>query len=103
MARVTREDWLNAARDILIEGGFARLTLENLLARLGVTHGSFYHHFKNRQALTEAILKQWRQEMTLDVVTAASEIGDIQERARALINIGNRRVGNDSLNKQPQG
>lgn len=89
MARVTREDWLTAARNILIEGGFSRLTLENLLAQLGVTHGSFYHHFKNRQALTEALLKHWRQEMTLDVVATANEIGDVQTKARSLINIGN--------------
>ncbi len=88
MAKVTRDDWLQAARDILIEGGFAQLTLENLLSRLGVTHGSFYHHFKNRQALTEAVLKQWRKEMTLDVVATANRIGDVDERARSLIQLG---------------
>lgn len=88
MARVTRDDWLAAAKQILIEGGFAKLTLENLLSRLGVTHGSFYHHFKNRQALTEAILKQWRQEMTLDVVASAAQISSLDERAKTLINIG---------------
>lgn len=90
MARVTRDDWLAAARQLLIEGGFAKLTLENLLAQLGVTHGSFYHHFKNRQALTEALLKQWRKEMTLDVVAKASHIGDAAQRAHALIDLGNR-------------
>ena len=88
MARVTREDWLNEAKQILIESGFAKLTLENLLNRLGVTHGSFYHHFKNRQELTEALLKQWRKEMTQDVVAAAANIADVDQRAKTLIKIG---------------
>lgn len=88
MARVTKEDWLNEAKQVLIEDGFAKLTLENLLSRLGVTHGSFYHHFKNRQALTEALLKQWRKEMTQDVLAAAANIGDVNERAETLIKIG---------------
>ncbi|MCG8669943.1 MAG: TetR/AcrR family transcriptional regulator, partial [Pseudomonadales bacterium] len=88
MARVKKEDWINEATRLLIEGGFAKLTLENLLERLGVTHGSFYHHFRNRQALTEAVLKQWRKEMTQDVLASASQIGDINERAEALIKIG---------------
>lgn len=88
MARVTREDWLETAKQLVIEGGFAKLTLEHLLTRLGVTHGSFYHHFKNRQALTEALLKQWRKEMTLDVVAKAAHIGDTEQRARALMSLG---------------
>lgn len=88
MARVTKEDWLNTAKQIVIEGGFAMLTLDNLLTRLGVTHGSFYHHFKNRQALTEALLKQWRKEMTHDVLAIAANIGDLDQRAKTLIKMG---------------
>lgn len=89
MAKVTREDWLIAAKQLVVEGGFANLNLEHLLACLGVTHGSFYHHFKNRQALTEALLKQWRKEMTLDVVVTAAQIGNLEQRAKALIKVGN--------------
>lgn len=88
MARVTREDWLNEAKQVLIEEGFAKFTLDNLLKRLGVTHGSFYHHFKNRQELTDAVLKQWRKEMTQDVVTTAAQIGDLNQKANTLIKMG---------------
>lgn len=87
MARVTRERWLQEARQVLIEEGFAKLTLENLLSRLGVTHGSFYHHFKNRQALTEALLNQWRKEMTQDVLASSANAGNPDKRAKALIEI----------------
>lgn len=90
MAKVTRECWLREARQILVEDGFGKLTLGNLLVRLGVSHGSFYHHFKNRQALTEAVLKQWRKEMTQDVVEESSQIVDVREKTTMLITMGRR-------------
>lgn len=88
MAKVSRTDWLNTAKAILIEDDFSQLTLKNLLARLNVSHGSFYHHFKNREALTEALLKDWRQQMTMDVLASASQVHAVDERAETLMNIG---------------
>lgn len=88
MAKVTRADWLLAAKQILLEQGFSKLTLKNLLAKLEVSHGSFYHHFKNREELTRALLEEWRQQMTTDVLDAAAKISAVEERAETLMQIG---------------
>lgn len=88
MALVTKQDWLDAGREVILEAGFKGLTLQVLLARLGVTHGSFYHHFKNRQALTQAVLEEWRQEMSVDIIESTKQVADLSDRVNSLIQIG---------------
>jgi AcrR family transcriptional regulator len=89
MAKVTRQDWLNAALQLLADEGAAALTLQRLLARLGVSHGSFYHHFANRQALTDAMLAYWEQHMTVDIVADSDRSRDTGHRVSGLIDQGN--------------
>jgi AcrR family transcriptional regulator len=43
--RLTRKDWILTGQDILREEGIAGLKLSSLTSRLGVSTGSFYHHF----------------------------------------------------------
>ena len=88
MALVTKQDWLNAGRAVILKDGFKGLTLQVLLERLGVTHGSFYHHFKNRKALTEALLEEWQQEMAVNIIESTKQIADLNARVDTLIQIG---------------
>jgi AcrR family transcriptional regulator len=55
----SREDWVDAAWKTLGEGGVDGVRVESLARRLGVTKGSFYWHFKNRQDLIDALLDRW--------------------------------------------
>ena len=55
-------DWLKAARLALIHGGPSAVRVEILARDLHVTKGSFYWHFKNREALLEALLREWETE-----------------------------------------
>ena len=59
MARVTRDDYFAAALAILGEHGPDGLSLAALCERVGVTKGSFYHHFGSMAALHEAMLDAW--------------------------------------------
>ena len=67
---------VNQAANTVADEGAAALTLQRLLARLGVSHGSFYHHFANRQALTDAMLAYWEQHMTVDIVADSDRSRD---------------------------
>ena len=55
----SREDWVDAAWRLLGEAGVDGVRIEALARKLGVTKGSFYWHFKNRQDLVDALFDRW--------------------------------------------
>ena len=58
--RRSREDFINAALELLAETGSVKaLTIDALCEALQVSKGSFYWHFKNRQALISALVDAW--------------------------------------------
>jgi AcrR family transcriptional regulator len=59
-----KAQWLSAGLEALRKGGVASVRVERLAAGVGVTKGSFYHHFRDRDALLEALLDYWSREMT---------------------------------------
>jgi AcrR family transcriptional regulator len=59
-----RAQWLQAGLDALRNGGVAAVRVERLAADLELTKGSFYHHFRDRSALLDALLEFWSREMT---------------------------------------
>jgi AcrR family transcriptional regulator len=70
--------------DALAEGGLAAVAVEPVAARLGVTKGSFYWHFANRQALIDAALSQW-EAYTEKIIEGLAKIRDPAERMRTLM------------------
>jgi AcrR family transcriptional regulator len=55
------EDWTNAALEAIADGGTGKVAVEALARELGATKGSFYWHFRNRDALLEAALARWEE------------------------------------------
>ena len=60
--RLEKKDWMRAARLALLEGGPSAVRVETLARKLRVSKGSFYWHFQNREALLEALLREWEEE-----------------------------------------
>ena len=56
---LTREDWITGAWEMLGDAGLDGVRVEPLAKRLGVTKGSFYWHFRDRQELLDALLDRW--------------------------------------------
>jgi AcrR family transcriptional regulator len=52
---------------VLARDGVGGLRVEVLAKRCGVTKGSFYWHFKDRQALLEALLDHWKEGRIRDI------------------------------------
>lgn len=60
---------------VLAEGGVAAVRVEPLAKRLNVTKGSFYWHFKNRQALLTEILQTWVTLQTDNIIEQVEAAG----------------------------
>jgi len=59
-----REDWLRAAWEEFASDGISAVTVQGLAEKLGVTRGSFYHHYANHQDLLNELLRYWEEELT---------------------------------------
>jgi AcrR family transcriptional regulator len=57
--KVTRTDWLDAARDVLVTRGVADVKVLTLSEHLSVSRSSFYWYFKNRRELLDGLLADW--------------------------------------------
>lgn len=64
--------WIEAAIDVLARDGIAGLRVEVLAKRCGVTKGSFYWHFKDRQSLLDAVLERWKAGRIIDIEKTTS-------------------------------
>jgi len=62
--RLGTHDWLVEALETLGREGDVGVSVENVGRSLGVTKGSFYHHFKNKEELINRLLEYWETELT---------------------------------------
>jgi AcrR family transcriptional regulator len=82
---LTRADWTNTALDAMARDGLRAVAVEPLAERLGATKGSFYWHFRDRNALIEAAAEEWERADT-DVPLAQLEtVSDLRERYAATV------------------
>jgi len=88
MARKTQQDWFKLALDLLTQAGADALTIDNMTAQLGVTKGSFYHHFGSYDGFKQALLAFFEDAGTLSIVqrVEAMDTGPA-ERLKALTRI----------------
>jgi AcrR family transcriptional regulator len=85
--RLSKQDWLQAALTALAEGGVGAVAVEPLAQRLGVTRGSFYWHFADRNALLREALEWWELQGTEAVIERVNTITEPGQRLRALFHI----------------
>tara|TARA_R110002073_G_scaffold921_9_gene6695 strand:+ start:15945 stop:16478 length:534 start_codon:yes stop_codon:yes gene_type:complete len=62
MATLVPEDWFFAARKLLVAKGPQNVNMRELSKLLGVSTGSFYHHFSNRGDFVVRLLAHWGEE-----------------------------------------
>jgi len=85
-SRLGPDDWCEAALVAVAKGGLDAIAVEPLARQLGVSKGSFYWHFKNRDALVAATAKRWERIRTEEVIAGVAAISDPRERLRVLFN-----------------
>jgi AcrR family transcriptional regulator len=87
MSTLTRDHYLAAGLDLLAEGGVSAVTIAALCERLGVTKGSFYHHFDDVSGYHEALLARW-EAGTYEAIERARAVTDSHKRLSVLKELG---------------
>ncbi|MET8571410.1 TetR/AcrR family transcriptional regulator [Streptomyces sp. NPDC004783] len=72
----SKRDWLEEGLRILSEDGAPALTIERLSTRLGLTKGSFYHHFKGMAGFRTDLLAHYEDEHTNRYIADAERAGE---------------------------
>lgn len=79
--RGSREGWLQAGYDALIETGIDGVKVMTLARRLGLSRTSFYWFFHDREALLNALLHMWDSHTTGPLIAATREPAQTQAEA----------------------
>lgn len=83
---LSAQDWIEAAFDVMAEGGVDAVRVEPLAKRLKVSRGSFYWHFADRDALHTAMLKQWRERASYTVYSRVERTAEpVEARLERLL------------------
>lgn len=69
--KVTREDWLKVAMDLLVSDGVSEVKVLTIGNRLEVSRSSFYWYFKSRKDLLSQLLAEWERTNTGILVRSA--------------------------------
>ena len=84
--RGSRELWLAAAKQALLDAGLDAVKIQPLATRLNISRTSFYWFFKDRTALLDALLADWEAKNTGAFVEACAAYAEtITEGALNLI------------------
>lgn len=86
LKRLDRYDWLLHGIETLRFDGVEAVRVEPMARSLGVTKGSFYWHFKDREDFLDRLLEYWETESTDNIeghVSSAS--GDPRDKLLAVL------------------
>ncbi len=74
--RGSRDVWVQAAYEALIESGIDSVKVMPLADRLGLSRTSFYGHFSSRQDLLDALITLWQTKNTGNLVKRTEDYAE---------------------------
>lgn len=87
-ATLTPEVWVDAATEVLVDQGIDHVRVDVLAGQLGVTRGSFYWHFRDREDLLRRVLQAWSERTTEQLTRRlASASSDPQAQLRDVVSL----------------
>ncbi|WP_420642171.1 TetR/AcrR family transcriptional regulator [Candidatus Leptofilum sp.] len=84
--RKTKRDWFINSVQILLADGPQGLTIDALCKHLGVTKGSFYHHFGSYERYKQQFLAFYEAEGTLNIIERLADLPSPQAKLQRLLN-----------------
>ncbi|MDH3859806.1 MAG: TetR/AcrR family transcriptional regulator [Gammaproteobacteria bacterium] len=77
--QLQRFDWLQQALEVFVSEGIDAVRITRLADDLGVTRGSFYWHFENREDLIDALVRYWKDKNTAAIVRSVNHAESLAE------------------------
>ncbi len=83
--QLTPTAYFEAAMSILRSEGYEGLTIQSMCNRLGVTKGSFYHHFEGMGGFVAGLMEYWEKVQTTGLFDAAEAEVSSRQRSQAIL------------------
>lgn len=83
-SRLKQDEWLKRSLSQLAQNK-GKFNIDELVKKLGVTKGSFYWHFKNRDDFIRKLLDYWESSSTQIVFDEMEEYSDADAEKRLLV------------------
>jgi AcrR family transcriptional regulator len=83
---VRRAELINCAQGLFLTRGYERTTINDVIAATGLSKGAFYHHFKSKEDLLEAIAARFARESLafIEALQADDSLDALQRLNRLL-------------------
>jgi AcrR family transcriptional regulator len=84
-----QRDWLDAGLELLRARGIGGVEVNPLCRRVGVTKGSFYYHFENREEFLRRLIEHWLETCapTPEEVANFDHVAGLEDRVRAVLDL----------------
>ncbi|KUO75254.1 MAG: hypothetical protein APF77_22320 [Clostridia bacterium BRH_c25] len=78
---VRKREFLDAALEIFYEKGYEKTTINDILAKVGVTKGSFYYYFKSKEDIFKELALQQAERIVsiVESICAGMETGAVEK------------------------
>ncbi len=80
-----RSELIDAAEELFLTNGYEETAVSNIVGKIGVAQGTFYHYFKSKDGVLDAITDRWIEEIKEGVAGIAS--GDDSDAIEKIIGV----------------
>ena len=84
MVTASRQKWLDEGLVVLARAGASGLRIDGLARAIGVTKGSFYHHFVDLADYRRALLAHFEERCTTRYIDATDQLTDLAPTDRLM-------------------
>ena len=107
MARVTKEyhkrknEILDAAQELFLTQGYEKISVDNIIKKIGIAKGTFYYYFESKEDLLDKLVKRMVDKIQIEIkkIVEKKDLDAISKLEKAYSVAGNIKLENIHLIK----
>ena len=80
-----RREILEASKELFHQNGFAKTTIGDIAAHIGIAKGLFYYYFRNKDEVMAAIIDDYTLQVSQAIRAIAAEEADYREKLERIV------------------